>query len=341
MERQELITSGFSLDAISRFRTLLMGLAALNVMLLHIFQNFELVCTEAMLRVFESGADVFILLSGFGLFYSLDKGFSLGSYIKKRLLRIYPEYALSCVLFGILFGIGVSGIVQDLLTVSFWINASLRYWFISLIIVMYIVYPFLHQLIKKSDAFAIVLIAVFIAVDIILPFIIKDYYWERSVAFDRIPSFFAGAFIAKKAKYGKISFEKARVLYFVIIALASLLLSLTVGGAHYRLVLLPWTISYTVVVAFIAEHTKPGNIVVKMMTFMGMLSLQIYLFNGHLMEYLRTKLVTLSLNKAAMILLSVILTLVTAYIVKLLCDKFRQIIGTSDKNNNNRKFSLQ
>jgi len=341
MERQELKSSVFSLDAISKFRTQLMGLATLNVMLLHIFQNFELIYTEALLRIFESGADVFVLLSGFGLFYSLDKGFSVRPYIKKRLFRIYPEYVLSCLLFGLLFGIGISGLIQDLLTISFWINASLRYWFISLIIVLYIIYPIFHRLIKKSDVFAILIIAAFIAANILLPFIIKDYYWDRCVAFDRIPTFFVGVYLAKKTKYGKICFESARVLYFVIIALASLSLVVYVGGAHYRLVIMPWTIGFTIIVAFILEHTKQGNIIVRMISFMGMLSLQIYLFNNHLMEYLRMKLATLSSNKPVMILMSVVLTLLTAYIVKLICDKFRRILVPSDKNSNNRKFSLQ
>ena len=91
MERQELKSSAFFFEAISKFRTPLMGLATLNVMLLHIFQNFEMLGSDVIFYVFESGADLFMLLSGFGLFYSVDKGGSLGSYFKKRFLRIYPE----------------------------------------------------------------------------------------------------------------------------------------------------------------------------------------------------------------------------------------------------------
>ena len=119
MERQELKSSTFSFDALSRFRTPMMGFAALNLMLLHVFQNFELLGSLIVFNMFESGADLFMLLSGFGLFYSVDKGGSLGSYFKKRFLRIYPEYIIACMASGILLAKGTVWVIKDLTTLSF------------------------------------------------------------------------------------------------------------------------------------------------------------------------------------------------------------------------------
>ncbi len=331
MERQELKSSAFFFEAISKFRTPLMGLATLNVMLLHIFQNFELLGSDVIFYVFESGADLFMLLSGFGLFYSVDKGGSLGSYFKKRFLRIYPEYIIACVASGVLLAKGTVWVIKDLTTLSFWMNASTTYWFIALIVVLYLIYPFIHKFIRKSDTFSIILIAVTVLANLILPFVFVWDYWARVIAFERIPVFFAGAFLAKKIKYDSISIRKERVLYFLIVAMAALILSVRTPAGFYRLVLLPWTVCVAVLAAFVFDRCKKGNVVVKGMELLGKISLQVYLFHGFLMEFLLLKLVPLASNKPLMILITTLQTLLVAVIVKLICDKFRQLLSKPAK----------
>ena len=167
--------------------------------------------------------------------------------------------------------------------------------------------------------------------NLILPFVLVWDYWARVIAFERIPVFFAGAFLAKKIKYDSISIRKERILYFLIVAMAALILSVRTPAGFYRLVLLPWTVCVAVLAAFVFDRCKKGNVVVKGMELLGKISLQVYLFHGFLMEFLLLKLVPLASNKPLMILITTLQTLLVAVIVKLICDKFRQLLSKPAK----------
>ena len=323
MERQELKSSTFSFDALSRFRTPLMGFAALNLMLLHVFQNFELLGSLIVFNMFESGADLFMLLSGFGLFYSVDKGFTLSSYVKKRFLRIYPEYILTCALQAVLFETGVMWFLKYITTAGYWMSDTTLFWFYAIIVVLYIVYPVIHKIIKKSDTGAVILIISIIAVEIILPFFIGEYYWGKSIALERIPVFIAGAFIAKKVKYG-ISIKSEKVLYFVIGAMASILLTIP-AGRHYRLVLLPWSVCITVITAFLFTKCRSNNLFVKVFNGLGKLSLQIYLLHSMLTEFLITRTFVGRFNTAWGIVVTTVFALASSILMKMICDRLRQM----------------
>ena len=324
MERQELKSSTFSFDALSRFRTTLMGLAALNVMLLHISQNFELLGSDIVFTMFESGADMFMLLSGFGLFYSVDKGFSLPAYIKKRFMRIYPEYFLSCALYAVLFGTGVLWFIKYITTAGYWMSDTTLFWFYAIIVVLYIFYPVIHKIIKRSDTGTVILIISIIAVEIILSCFVDEFYWEKAIALERIPVFIAGALIAKRVKYGGISIKSEKVLYFVIGAMASILLTIP-AGRHYRFVLLPWSVCITVITAFIFTKCKSNNLVVKVFNGLGKLSLQIYLLHSMLTEFLITRTFVGRFNTAWGIVVTTVFALASSILMKMICDRLRQM----------------
>ena len=83
---------------ISRYRSALMGVATLWVMLFHAYPfEFGVLPLDAFKAVGFCGVDLFILLSGMGLSVSLQRRAGqerLGAYYRRRLSRILPAYWL-------------------------------------------------------------------------------------------------------------------------------------------------------------------------------------------------------------------------------------------------------
>ena len=114
---------------LSRYRSQLMGLATLWVMLFHAYPfHFGVPALDAVKEVGFCGVDVFILLSGMGLSLSLQKHRGqecLGSYYRRRFLRILPAYWLVVGAYSL--WLRLQGRVS--LTVAAWSMSTLHYWF--------------------------------------------------------------------------------------------------------------------------------------------------------------------------------------------------------------------
>lgn len=79
------------LNLLSKYRAPLMGVAILMIVFFHMpveipapFSYFKKLC--------ECGVDIFLLVSGFGLYNSLDKNPDTLSFYKRRVERLAPSY---------------------------------------------------------------------------------------------------------------------------------------------------------------------------------------------------------------------------------------------------------
>ena len=76
---------------ISTYRSELMGYSILWIMMLH-FTFIQVKTLGFVAQYGFAGVEIFMMVSGFGLFFSLDKNASLKRFYKKRLLRIFSTY---------------------------------------------------------------------------------------------------------------------------------------------------------------------------------------------------------------------------------------------------------
>ena len=79
---------------ISRYRSELMGWSILWIMMLHFTFN-QIKPLGFIAQYGFAGVDIFIFVSGFGLFFSLDKNDDLITFYRKRLLRIFPYQSVA------------------------------------------------------------------------------------------------------------------------------------------------------------------------------------------------------------------------------------------------------
>lgn len=151
----------FKLDIqmLSTYRNLLMGLAAIGVFVMHFIVQGVLAFPSPLKKIEtvlllwgSSGVDVFCLLSGFGLFYSLEKNPKLSQYYKKRVIRVYIPFLLITIP-GYLFFLKIS-IKKCLIkwtTLYLWVSGNDGTWFVSFIIVMYLLSPIIYKFYKSSS----------------------------------------------------------------------------------------------------------------------------------------------------------------------------------------------
>lgn len=133
-----------------------MGLATLLIILCHMPAH-GVVMPEFVAKILSNGGigvDVFLFLSGMGIYFSLrNKNISLHKWYLKRLVRIYVPWFIFAIPFYVFTWNGdesVSYLLLKLSTFSYWVDGN-GLWFVALIIPLYFVSPLLLHLIKKRN----------------------------------------------------------------------------------------------------------------------------------------------------------------------------------------------
>ena len=85
---------------LSRYRSELMGLAMIFVMLFHVWLP-KSNPMYGLVRCGNVGVDMFLFLSGIGLWFSWTGNRSLPRFFRKRYIRIYPAWLIMACLFYI------------------------------------------------------------------------------------------------------------------------------------------------------------------------------------------------------------------------------------------------
>lgn len=166
---------------ISKFRSELMGVAAIGILICHAGANK--VVLGPLLPIFNMGQlgnALFFMLSGFGLYFSLSKTesniVSILKWYKRRLIRILVPYFLWCIPF-FLYQLVVYPDTNwwDWLYVfsllSYWDGSGGVAWFLSVLVALYVISPFLYKVLffKKR---VVAITAVFVTFSLFAYFLI-------------------------------------------------------------------------------------------------------------------------------------------------------------------------
>lgn len=144
-----------SLVIISEQRKPLMGIAIVLIMLYHSAIVIPIDALEPIVRNGDIGVEMFALLSGLGVFFSLSKNDDTLAYYKRRLARILPSFLLVAVPFGLfsVFHYNASWAhFFSLITGVSTFKGDYTFWFVSFVLVFYLVSPFLFKVVRKTKA---------------------------------------------------------------------------------------------------------------------------------------------------------------------------------------------
>lgn len=208
----------FNLFAISEARNVIFGLATLWIGLFH--SNYlsleRYTNNQFLIDVFKNfrgsgniGVDMFLFLSGVGLFFSFSKDGRVGEFWKKRLMRVLPTAILIAVVYFSLRYVhgkesGLLAYVSRVTFTYFFVTGERVFWFISLILALYIVFPIFYKIIEKFRLRGMLgTVAAIIVLNFLCRWIAPGFYSMWEVALCRVPSFVVGIWAGKFVKEKK------------------------------------------------------------------------------------------------------------------------------------------
>ena len=279
---------------LSTFRTQLTGIATLMIIACHAPASGVLM-PRVISRLFtlgNYGVDLFLLLSGLGMYYSLSNqpvtSFMGGAiYLKKKFSRILIPYLIIyipyCIIMMLLGKYMIGDSLLCITTLEYWVSHR-GAWFVSLILFLYLLSPLLFTMMKSKGRwlYAALIIAVIMAICNSIELAGSGFVSNVVFALGRVPSFVLGMalgdFCQQDKKISAVWFILLFVLYVVCIkvfsicsGLAWMLIPLM---AHLLLIFLKWVNRFACCVSSF--------------NFLGKISLESYLTNITINSLLHT-----------------------------------------------------
>lgn len=141
---------------ISKYRTHIMGAAMIWVMFFHSAFHSKISMIQFIHNIGFYGVDMFLLVSGLGLYFSMKKSKNIGQFYLKRVIRILPAYLIISISWYLFYKTDVSAgdAILSVIGINYWrgsIYGRPPYfdWFIPTLLVLYILTPLYFKLFEK------------------------------------------------------------------------------------------------------------------------------------------------------------------------------------------------
>lgn len=261
---------------LTKYRFTLYGIALVWIFFRHTFfyNQFTYGYFDPLVQIGDCGVDIFMFLSGFGLYFSFEKNPSIKEFYKKRVIRIIPSVVVLLAIFAIGGDIMRQDSVHTILSPKYWIlSIYSMYWFIGAILLFYLCYPAIHLYLLKCSVWKIVLIAFAISLFGIFAvhFSHLGLLGQLEVYFARIPVFVFGAMFAKHQRL----FDNRKQL--LILFLLSLPLLYVLPKALQRMTYVFLALAFVTFVPYILA--KIPSWINKSLAYIGKASLEFYLIH--------------------------------------------------------------
>lgn len=285
------------LKKISEYRSQLMGIAIIMVVIYHSNFQINIPILASCKRTLYSGVDIFMFVSGLGIYYSLAnrrKGFFV-----RRIKKVLPAY-LPVLFVWTLFNCKkvislefAEIFMTNLLGISFWLNRQPSFnWYIQAIWLFYILsIPFFYLIKRNSKKINIIIVIFSIAIGI---FFVNNY---TLIAVSRLTIFIMGMIcggaISKKVELKGI--EEAIIYLGAAIALGFLFFSFSNLEEYLRnygiywypfIFVTPGTVLLLCRAFTKLQKLKTGRMMLHLLSLLGEVSIEIYLIHLVVYEYI-------------------------------------------------------
>ncbi len=336
-------------EIVSKYRNVLMGIATLSVLIFHFTDdcriykyNFEGIIQFFNRYISSTGVDIFLFLSGFGLYYAWKKNNNYKTFITKRLKKIIIPYLLIAIPAFIIKNIfiknlGVLSVLEGVSFYTFFTTGDNWYWYILMIAICYLIYPWIFEIVEENKTkikSQTTMIGVFTFITVIAMLLQQNnasLFSKINIMVLRFPVFVLGSFI------GRASYEKRPIgkewIAFGIISLICVTLRETnkIMLVRYVLGALNLFIVFMIMKAFefLARHKLKLTFVKKILEWFGKYSLELYLTH----VTVRSIMCNLGYRTCRIryYLLMVVISIVLSIIIKKITDLIIKLLETRKK----------
>ncbi len=319
---------------ISRFRAEQMGAAMLFVILFHVALDrgdpFY-----GLRRCGNVGVDIFLFLSGVGLWFSWVKTPDVLRFYRRRLLRIVPTWIVVATAFYLpdylgarRFSHSIVDLIGDItINWDFWLHDELTFWYVPAIMALYLVAPWYMRLVQSRPVYRwlpLLMVIWCVMVQWVLP--IHHAVGHIEIFWSRVPIFFIGINFGEMVRTRRQLSSDAVWLLLVtfLMTFGTCLYLEQVRHGQFplfveRMLYIPFTVCTVLVMNRIFRRTPQW--VNRLFRFVGALSLEAYLIHIHFvlvyvqpyhLGYWLTFLVTVAITLPIAWLLQRLIGLVTA-----------------------------
>ena len=337
---------------ISRFRGEHMGAAMLMIILFHV----ALPRSDAFFglrRVGNLGVDIFLFLSGVGLWYSWTKqllttkvdGIKAFSrewwqFYKRRLIRIYPTWlVIACLYYiphythGLNLWAGGHGLIDllgdILINWDFWLHDELKFWYIPATMMLYLFAPAYMELIRRHPVYrwlVLVMVMWTVLVQWVTP--IHQAVGHIEIFWSRVPIFFLGINMGEMIRE-KRTLDGASIwmiwLMFLMTLLTSIFLEQQLHGRFplfiERLLYIPLVV--TTIIIFNRMWRRTPKWFNAIFSWIGALSLEAYLIH---LNFVLNRVEAYHLGYWGTFFVTVIITLPLAFLLHIVMGKVSQAL---------------
>ena len=287
-------TNGISFANISHHRSELMGLAMIAIVLFHVNVP-RLSPFYGLWRMGNMGVDVFLFLSGVGLWYALTGNTSLKRFFTRRYLRIYPTWLLVASLYYVpRFLQGAKGTKEMidlagdvLVNWDFWLHDELTFWYIPATMMLYLFAPAYVKLVSRHPVYRwlpVLMIVWCVAVQWVVP--LHNAVGHIEIFWSRVPIFFIGINCGAMVKQGQ-SLSAQSVWLLVAAVVLSLGVDIYLEQTRHglfplfigRMLYIPATFSLVLLLS--NWLTAVPQAIKRALRLVGMVSLEMYLLHVH------------------------------------------------------------
>ncbi|MBR5597754.1 MAG: acyltransferase [Lachnospiraceae bacterium] len=287
---------GNSLKLLSKYRTPIMGFAAVWILIFHAWT----VASEQYSAIWRveyfikktgfAGVDIFFFVSGLGLVHAINK-YNLKEFYFRRFINIYPAFFLTGVILIFTRKWDIITFLKNVTCVRFYTESIYQLlWFVPAILTVYLLFPLYYKIFRQSSnklEFTICVWMIWLFLSMVLKDVIRgDFYGFTN----RIPIFIAGIYLGDLMKVKEVFINKQRWILIIIGFLLGVYLSYFTNIKEQYFVVptsnccipnflmgICGSILLAKVFWFIENNFKKvGEIVLKIFTFLGIISFELY-----------------------------------------------------------------
>lgn len=280
---------------LSKYRSELMGLAILWVLFSHTSLIIYAPIISGVKDIGYGGVDIFLMVSGMGLYYSFSNDQNICRFYKRRLKRILPTYlpvvltydSIRLIFHKIIF----STLILNCFTIPFWLGLKNYFdWYIPALLMLYLFSPLIVRIFnnQRSKWLKLIFITLCIVFSIVLSIISILLKKEYLLIFTcRIPIFCIGILIGYCSKEEKLIKNSHKIFLTIAFLLGNILLYIVCSRyAAYAWQFGLWwwpfiliTLPLCILLAIVLNRLEVLiGYRCKILNYCGKLSLELYLF---------------------------------------------------------------
>ena len=271
-----------------------MGIACILIIFAHSFFLSEKTSLIYFFRTkSQIGVDIFLFLSGIGLYYSYIKNNNIKEFYLKRFSRILPLYFIIIIIWLSFFDKNINTFMDffnRITFIDFFIDDDFSHWFIIFILLMYLIFPILYKILfveieyEKTYLFIITLIltvVIYVALSFVINSDTKEPYWIE-LFLSRMSIFLWGIVAGYFVKNNfKINFVKTMIYLILTIIVGFSLIYYKVGIfaslTFTRCLYAPMAIALCIILSQLLTLLKDNGFIKQILAYIGKYTLEIYL----------------------------------------------------------------